>query len=209
MAGNRGPASMAGNRTPPSLLSRRAATRHTFFQTHRLLKLAGPAFATQLKRPSREHTMAAFDARRAVMEGSYFRAEERLAVERHLERLVRDGKLPESVLVTSRGASGGHQGFAAGGGMFQDVPTVRVGRPDAEFIYSHQKSAFPSAWGLTPSRTIVRHGTGVVRGFWALRTGLRPVWPSDHARPRTALGRFRITIFGTPWRAGGQPARRA
>lgn len=72
------------------------------------------------------------------MEGSFFRSQEQLALERHLERLVDEGKISVEKLddLKQRANSSGR---AASG-----IPTELRGRPAGEFVYQHTKEAIPS-----------------------------------------------------------------
>lgn len=93
--------------------------------------------------------MAALDARQKAVEGAYFHMEEKLAVHRHVERLVAQGRLPEAALHALQDVAGSGSGTAAAAGVsvpaaYADVPTVvRRGRPEAEWVYSHQKGLAP------------------------------------------------------------------
>ena len=75
--------------------------------------------------------MNAFAARLNAAEGTYFRSETQNAVERHLQKMADQGKLPQSALaaiqeaaVTTGGAAKGHS---------QDIPTTVISsRPTSE-----------------------------------------------------------------------------
>lgn len=72
------------------------------------------------------------------MESSYFRAEDTNAIRRHVERLVKEGKLPQSALPVSTGAA-----VDAHAPALYNVPTVVRQRPAAEHVYQHVKGVFP------------------------------------------------------------------
>ncbi|CAD7699712.1 unnamed protein product [Ostreobium quekettii] len=96
--------------------------------------------------------MDSWGARQFAMEGSHFLAEEKTALERHVQKLVREGKLPASA------ADGILEASAADGAASTSVPTVRRGRPASEFVYQHVKGVIPGnnlptmkEWGLGTS----------------------------------------------------------
>lgn len=70
-------------------------------------------------------------------------------MERHLERLVKQGRLPESMLdclavETSAGASASSAATTARmPALYADLPTTVRGRPQAEWVYNHKKTPFP------------------------------------------------------------------
>ena len=65
-----------------------------------------------------------------VQESSHFLKEQKNAVERHLEKLVREGKLPSSALVSIRTESVPSP--------FAEVPVeVRRSRPASEVVYQY------------------------------------------------------------------------
>lgn len=74
--------------------------------------------------------------RGAAFEGSWFRAEESMAVQNRLAQLVREGKLPSTALAAAEAASSGSAHLP---GAFSDVPTTTRGRHQAEWVYQHQK----------------------------------------------------------------------
>lgn len=79
--------------------------------------------------------MTSFAARSTALEGSYFRAEEKQAVERHLQRLVDDGTISKDLLDSLTARASNKQAL--------EVPTEVRGRPEAEYIYRHTKGAIP------------------------------------------------------------------
>lgn len=74
-----------------------------------------------------------------ALEGAYFKGEEALIMERHVERLVKEGKIHSSVLDSLRAPSPSSSGIPSASG----IPTEIRGRPQAEYIYRHQKGALP------------------------------------------------------------------
>lgn len=100
--------------------------------------------------------MDSWGARIAAVEGSHFRAEEKTAVERHLRKLVTEGKLPPSALNSLLEGSGA--GSSTSLDPFSGVSTVTRGRPESEFVYQHVKGRIPvsnlpsmKGWGLGSS----------------------------------------------------------
>ncbi|GMH34348.1 hypothetical protein BSKO_02182 [Bryopsis sp. KO-2023] len=83
--------------------------------------------------------MDAFSTRMNALEGAYFKGEEAMAMERHVERLVKEGKIPSSVLNSLRAPSTSSPGIYSASG----IPTEVRGRPQGEFIYRHKKGALP------------------------------------------------------------------
>lgn len=100
--------------------------------------------------------MDAMANRLGVNEGAFFRDEQDLAIVRQVQRLVKEGKLPESALEAVGGSSAGGKVLPASAGtLFRGVETVTRGRPEAEFVYHHTKGAIPRTklpnmkeWGL-------------------------------------------------------------
>lgn len=82
--------------------------------------------------------MAAFQARSAAFENSYFHTEQKLATARHMERMVSKGLLPASALAALDAVdTAPHITYPDG------IPTTVKGRPQGEFVYNHVKSIFP------------------------------------------------------------------
>jgi hypothetical protein len=71
------------------------------------------------------------------MESSYFRAEDTNAIRKQLERLVKEGKLPQSAL--------GSHVDAHAPALF-NVPTVVRQRLPSETVYQHVKGIFPGGF---------------------------------------------------------------
>lgn len=105
--------------------------------------------------------MDSFATRLSALEGSYFRVEEKQALERHLAKLVDEGKISSEVLESLQQRA---QGGAAPG-----IPTEVRGRPQGEYIYQHKKGGLP-----TPNLPSIRH--------WSLGTPIsmgRGRWTAD------------------------------
>lgn len=110
--------------------------------------------------------MDSWGARVAAVEGSHFRAQEKMAVERHLRKLVDEGRLPPSALdslLEARPAEG-----RAAVDPFSGLSTETRGRPQSEVVYQHVKGKIPASnlpsmkeWGLGSS---VSFG----RGRWSV-----------------------------------------
>lgn len=105
--------------------------------------------------------MDGWGARQFAVEGAHFRAEEKLAVERHLQKLVEEGRLPASTLDSLLGEHPARP--RASVGAVSGVPTVRRTRPASEFVYEHVRGRIPGNnlpsmkdWGLGSSVSLGR-----------------------------------------------------
>ena len=88
--------------------------------------------------------MDSWGARVAAVEGSHFRAQEKMAVERHLRKLVDEGRLPPSALdslLEARPAEG-----RAPVDPFSGLSTETRGRPQSEVVYQHVKGKIPGQY---------------------------------------------------------------
>lgn len=136
--------------------------------------------------------MDGFATRMHALEGSYFRAEESLALERHLERLVHEGKLPASVLDSVRASASVASGATP---MASGIPTEVRGRPAAEYVYQHKKGAIPTPnlpsikdWSLGTSMSMGR-------GRWTVDNV--SIFDVSEGRKLAATPRREATVFET------------
>lgn len=109
------------------------------------------------------------DVRGAAIEGGYFHTEGKIALERHVERLVREGKLPQGSLsaIQSGNAAAGasSSGRAAHLAFSQNVPTtVRNVRHASEVVYNHKKGMWPGTWGHAVARSSVARACAAPEG---------------------------------------------
>ncbi|KAK9842905.1 hypothetical protein WJX74_004194 [Apatococcus lobatus] len=85
--------------------------------------------------------MAGFQARLFALEGAHFRTEDQYATQRHLEKLVAEGKLPSSSLVESSSlatSSSPAQSFAS-----DPLRSIKR-RPASEVVYQHVSNGLPA-----------------------------------------------------------------
>ena len=82
--------------------------------------------------------MAALGALLGAQEGGHFHAEQRLAMAKHVAKMVERGLLPESAIAAIEGATSTAPHRSG-------LPTVTRSRPQGEYVYNHVKSLFPSA----------------------------------------------------------------
>ena len=102
--------------------------------------------------------MAGFSARLNALEGGYFHSEERSVTQKHLQKLVAEGKLPQSALTAIEEAaitaSNYHQG------KIHSVPTTVINsRPASEVIFKYDGvagTALCSLSGLFASGELLR-----------------------------------------------------
>ena len=86
--------------------------------------------------------MAGFQARLFALEGAHFRTEDQYATQRHLEKLVADGKLPSSSLEaesTVSNTSSPVQSFAS-----DPLRSIKR-RPASEVVYQHVSNGLPGS----------------------------------------------------------------
>ena len=85
--------------------------------------------------------MAGFQARLFALEGAHFRTEDQYATQRHLEKLVADGKLPSTALAgsTTANSSAPSQTFAS-----DPLRSVKR-RPASEMVYQHVSNGLPGS----------------------------------------------------------------
>ncbi len=97
--------------------------------------------------------MAGFQARLHALEGAHFRTEEQFATQRHLEKLVSEGKMPSSALV----ADSSMAGATSQASSFASDPLQSVRRrPASEVVYQHVHSGIPGSFRTCRSRLLHR-----------------------------------------------------
>lgn len=74
-------------------------------------------------------------------EGEHFHSAQRLALTKHVSKMVENGLLPQSALAAIEGANPNAVVHHASG-----IPTTVRSRPPGEFVYNHVKSLFPSEY---------------------------------------------------------------
>ena len=82
--------------------------------------------------------MAGFQARLHALEGAHFRTEDQLATQRHLEKLVSNGKLP-GTLPELTSSTGTQQPLSFASDALRSVRR----RPASEVIYQHVQNGIP------------------------------------------------------------------
>lgn len=82
-------------------------------------------------------------ARQAAVEGSYFRIEQMVAMRRHIERLVEEGKLPEGTLSNTSASTPAAQRQAALDSMVNIEYRGRKNLPEHAMKFQYQKAEFP------------------------------------------------------------------
>ena len=86
--------------------------------------------------------MAGFQARLFALEGAHFRTEDQYATQRHLEKLVANGKLPSSSLVAdSSGVSPSSQVQSFASDPLRSIKR----RPASEVVYQHVSNGLPGS----------------------------------------------------------------
>lgn len=71
-------------------------------------------------------------------ESEYFHSAQRVALSKHVGKLVDGGLLPQSALAALEGANPNAVVHSSG------IPTTIRRKPPAEFVYNHVQSLFPS-----------------------------------------------------------------
>jgi hypothetical protein len=78
--------------------------------------------------------MKSFASLGVAQESSYFRAEDANVLRKHAERLIKEGKLPASSLMSS-------VADAHSPAIYENIPTVVRHKPAAENVYNHVKGS--------------------------------------------------------------------
>jgi hypothetical protein len=73
-------------------------------------------------------------------ESEFFHSAQRVALSKHVGKLVENGLLPQSALAAIEGANPNAVVHSSG------IPTTVRTRPPSEFVYNHVQSLFPSEW---------------------------------------------------------------
>lgn len=86
--------------------------------------------------------MAGFQARLFALEGAHFRTEDQYATQRHLEKLVADGKLPSTALVAESNTA--HPNVPSQTFASDPLRSIKR-RPASETVYQHVSHGLPGS----------------------------------------------------------------
>jgi hypothetical protein len=95
-------------------------------------------------------------------ESEFFHSAQRVALSKHVGKLVDNGLLPQSALAAIEGANPNAVVHSSG------IPTTVRSRPPAEFVYNHVQSLFPMPKQSMASKLTLGTGVSFGRARWGV-----------------------------------------